>query len=71
MKKTHRIWAYIGLVLIAVSIVCMMAGMFAGAARALLLNISLTTFIAALAVLVILSVIRKRDQEAQQDEQEK
>lgn len=61
MNRNHRIWAVIGLVLIAVSILSMMVGFFAEALRALLFNISLTSFIAALAVLVVLSAIRKRD----------
>lgn len=68
MKKSYRVWAVIGLVLICVSIVCMLVGMFAGAAKALLLNISLSTFVAAAAVLVFLAALRKRD--AQQAEQE-
>lgn len=68
MNKNHRIWAVVGLALIAVSLVSMMIGFFSETLRALTFNISLTTFIAALAVLVVLSAIRKRD--AQQDDQE-
>lgn len=67
MKNSHRIWAVVGLALIAVSLLCMMVGFFAEPLRALLFNISLTSFIAALAVLVVLSAIRKRN--AQENEE--
>lgn len=61
--NNKRVWASLGLVLIAVSIVCMLAGMFAGEAKGLMLNISLITFAAAAAVLVFLTVAKKRDEE--------
>ena len=41
----------------------LLAGMFAGEAKGLMLNISLITFAAAAAVLVFLTVAKKRDEE--------
>lgn len=62
MKNTlQRIMAVIGLVLIFVSILLMLAGLFAGAAKALLLNISLLCFLGAVTVLLILSYRRKQE----------
>lgn len=62
MKNTlQRIMAVIGLVLIFVSILLMLAGLFAGAAKALLLNISLFCFLGSVTVLMILSYHRKQE----------
>lgn len=62
MKNTlQRIMAVIGLVLIFVSILLMLVGLFAGAAKALLLNISLLCFLGAVTVLLILSYRRKQE----------
>lgn len=62
MKNTlQRIMAVIGLVLIFVSILLMLAGLFAGAAKALLLNISLFCFLGSVTVLMILSYRRKQE----------
>ena len=71
MKNTlQRIMAVIGLVLIFVSILLMLAGLFAGAAKALLLNISLFCFLGAVAVLLALSAIRKKNQQPESTENE-
>ena len=62
MKNTlQRIMAVIGLVLIFVSILLMLAGLFAGAAKAQLLNISLFCFLGSVTVLMILSYRRKQE----------
>lgn len=62
MKNTlQRIMAVIGLVLIFVSILLMLVGLFAGAAKALLLNISLLCFLGSVTVLMILSYRRKQE----------
>ena len=62
MKNTlQRIMAVLVLVLIFVSILLMLAGLFAGAAKALLLNISLLCFLGAVTVLMILSYRRKQE----------
>ena len=58
--KNQRILAVIGLVLIFASIVLMLVGLFAGAAKALLLNISLYCFLGAAAVLLFLSFKHKQ-----------
>ena len=63
-STTQRILAVIGLVLIAASIVLMLAGMFMGAAKALVLNISLFCFLGAVTVLLIVSY-RRKQQEAE------
>ncbi|MBQ8200221.1 MAG: hypothetical protein IJZ74_00485 [Clostridia bacterium] len=68
MNKNHRIWAVIGVVLVAASIVCMLAGALIEPLRALLMNISLMGTIAALAILVVLGAIRNRAK--QQDDQQ-
>ena len=62
MKNTlQRIMAVIGLVLIFVSILLMLVGLFAGAAKALLLNISLFCFLGSVTVLMLLSYRRKQE----------
>ena len=62
MKNTlQRIMAVIGLVLIFVSILLMLVGLFAGAAKALLLNISLFCFLGSVTLLMILSYRRKQE----------
>ena len=70
MKPTiQRILAVIGLVLIVSSIVLMLAGMFMGAAKALVLNISLFCFLGAVTVLLIVSY-RRKQQEAEKSADE-
>ena len=59
MKK-QRILATIGLVLIFASILLMLIGMFAGVAKALLLQVSLFCFLGAVTVLLYLSYKRKQ-----------
>ena len=66
---TQRILAVVGLVLICASIVLMLAGMFMGAAKALVLNISLWCFLGAVTVLMIVNYQRKSVQK-QDDEEE-
>ena len=68
--KNQRILAVIGLVLIFASIVLMMVGLFAGAAKALLLNISLFCFLGAAAVLLFLSFKRKQAEEENSADEE-
>ncbi len=58
--KNQRIWASIGLVLILASIICMLVGLFAGTATALLMQISLAGFVGAAGILLALSIIRKK-----------
>lgn len=58
--KNQRIWASIGVVLILVSIVCMLVGLFTGAAKALLMQISMLGFVGAAGILLALSIIRKK-----------
>ena len=71
MKPTiQRILAVIGLVLICASIVLMLVGLFCGSAKALLLNISLFCFLGAVAVLLALSAIRKKNQQPESTENE-
>ena len=65
---TQRILAVIGLVLIFASIALMLVGMFVGAAKALLLNISLFCFLGAAMVLLIVSYQRKQQAEQPQDD---
>lgn len=62
MKNTDRIWAVVGLVLIAASILCMLAGSFVGAAKGLLMNISLFCLAGAGAILLLLGVKRRNAQ---------
>lgn len=64
--QVQRILAVIGLVLIIASIVLMLVGLFMGAAKALLLNISLFCFLGAVTVLLIVSYNRK---ESEKDEE--
>ena len=66
---TQRILAVIGLVLICLSIVLMLAGMFVGTAKAMVLNISLFCFLGAVTVLLIVSYQRKQ-QEAEKSADE-
>ena len=71
MKATlQRIWAVIGLVLIIASILLMLVGLFAGAAKALLLNISLFCFLGAVAVLLTLSAASKKVPDADSTKEE-
>ena len=57
--KTQRILAVIGLILMVVSIVTMIGGMFAGAAKPLISSVSLVCFLGAAAILLALSAKRK------------
>ena len=59
--QVQRILAVIGLVLICASIVCMLGGMFAGTAKALLMQISFVSFIGAAGILLALGVVRGKD----------
>ena len=61
--KAQRILAVVGLVLMSISLVCMIGGMFAGAAQNLLLSLSLYTFLGATTVLLYLSFKRKQPDE--------
>ena len=68
--STQRILAAVGLVLIFTSIVLMLIGFFTGAAAALLSNISLFTFMGAVAVLMFLSFKRKQAESEKSGEEE-
>ena len=68
--KNPRILAVIGLILIFASIVLMMVGLFAGAAKALLLNISLYCFLGAVAVLLFLSFKRRQAEDEKSADEE-
>ena len=68
--KSHRIWAALGLVLMAVSLVCMMGGMFASAAKELMLQIALVAFLGAAAVLLGLKALQKRQESQENEKQE-
>ena len=61
--KAQRILAVVGLVLMAVSLVCMIGGMFAGAAKGLVTLISLVCFLGAVVILLTLSAKRKQPDE--------
>lgn len=65
--KAKRIWAALGLVLMVISLVCMIAGMFAGAAKELLLQIALLSFLAAAGVLLGLKAMEKRQESDKQE----
>ena len=67
--KNQRILATIGLVLIFASILLMLVGMFVGAAKALLLQISLFCFLGAVTVLFYLSYKRKQAESESTDEE--
>lgn len=67
---TQRILAVVGLVLISASIVLMLVGFFAGAAKALLLNISLYCFLGAVTVLMIVNYQRKSVQDQDEEDEE-
>ncbi len=58
--KVQRMLAVIGLILMVVSIVLMIAGLFTGAAKELMMQISLFSFLGAVAILLVLSVKRKQ-----------
>jgi len=68
-RQIQRIMAVIGLVLILASILLMLVGLFAGAAKALLLNISLFCFLGAVTVLLIISYKRKAAENESKDEE--
>ena len=67
--KNQRILATIGLVLIFASILLMLVGMFVGAAKALLLQISLFCFLGAVTVLFYLSYKRKQAENESTEEE--
>lgn len=66
--KGQRIWASIGVVLILVSIICMLVGLFTGAAKALLMQVSLIGFVGAAGILLALSIVRKKADDGTQEE---
>ena len=68
--STQRILAAVGLVLIFTSILLMLIGFFTGAAAALLSNISLFTFMGAVAVLMFLSFKRKQTESVKSGKEE-
>ncbi len=55
-----RIWASLGLVFIVISAALMIGGFFAGAAKGLLLNISMVCFLIAVTVLMLLNYKRSK-----------
>ena len=67
--QNQRVLATIGLVLIFASILLMLVGMFVGAAKALLLQISLFCFLGAVTVLLYLSYKRKQLENESTDEE--
>lgn len=67
--NAQRILAAVGLVLMAISLICMIGGMFAGAAKGLVTLISLVCFLGAVVILLTLSARRK--QAAEQESEEK
>lgn len=67
MMKAKRIWAALGLVLMVISLVCMIVGMFTGAAKELLLQIALLSFLAAAGVLLGLKAMEKRQDSDKQE----
>ena len=69
MKNTDRIWAVVGLGLMAVCLVCMLIGTFAGEAGALMMNVSLIAMAGAGAILLLLGVKRRKEQASQQNDQ--
>ena len=68
--KQQRIWAALGLVLMVISLVCMMGGMFAGASKELMLQIALVAFLGAAAVLLSLKALQKRQENQESEKQE-
>ena len=66
----QRILAVIGLILIFVSILLMLIGLFTGAAKALLLQISLYCFLGAVTVLLYLSYKRKQAEAENSEDEE-
>ncbi len=68
--KAQRIWAVIGLVLIVVSILCMLVGLFTGAAKALMMQIALFGFVGAVGILLALNAIRNKAKKDEDRDQE-
>ena len=68
--KSQRIWAAVGLILMAICLLSMIGGMFVGAARDLLLLIALCSFLGAAAVLMGLKALRKRQESQETDKAE-
>lgn len=69
-KKTERIAAIIGLILMCVSLVLMIVGFFCGDLKALLLNISLFCFLGAAGILLLVRAMRERAKAEDSDKQE-
>ena len=68
--KAQRIWAVIGLILIAASILCMLVGLFTGAAKALMMQIALFGFVGSVGILLALSIIRNKAKQDESNDQE-
>ena len=68
--KAQRIWATFGLVLMVVSLVCMIVGMFTGAAKELMMQIALLSFLGAAGVLLGLKGLQKRQENQESEKQE-
>ena len=68
--KNQRIWAVIGLILIFASIICMMGSMFIPAMKDVLLNVSFVGFVGAAGVLLALTILRKKQQDADNKDEE-
>jgi len=68
--KIERLSAVLGLILMVVSIVLMIAGPFAGTAKELMLQISLFSFLGAVAILLVLSIRRKHTSQPENKEEE-
>ncbi|MGN0754301.1 MAG: hypothetical protein ACI4ME_07575 [Aristaeellaceae bacterium] len=67
MRPIHqRILAIIGLVLICASLVLMIAGLFAGDAKTPMLNIALFCFLGAVALLLMLRLEQKNEDDKQE-----
>ena len=67
--KAQRIWAVIGLILIVVSILCMLVGLFTGAAKALMMQIALFGFVGSVGILLALSLVRNKARQEDDGEQ--
>lgn len=70
MKKSHRIWAVIGLVLACVSVVCMILSPLFPVYSKLLLGVSVLGTLTAVAILMLIGAARKRAQQPEEPTQE-
>ena len=61
--NAQRILAVVDLVLMGISLVCMIGGMFTGAAKGLITLISLVCFLGAVVILLTLSAKRRQADE--------